>query len=287
MNKQLLLLSHLGFLFFGILNSTKLIHASYNPETNVQPPISTTTTTSTKPVKDKNNTYELALKTHADTIKNAIKFGLIGNENPINPTISSLQIQSIADQEIKKISKVLEEGYWSQKISKKSTICFYNTNESWELFGNVFASPVTIDGTLYPSVEHFFQGTKYKDQPLFKAAVLEKKSGGGAAGVGRNKRMSPEMSSFYYDNNAAGANVIMWYGIAHRIEQDAQFAAALLATGDAILVENAGANDKNWGAGADGNGKNKLGIMLMEMRALLQDGNLTTHIPVDVLAKLP
>ncbi|MCD6051638.1 MAG: hypothetical protein K0Q55_3047 [Verrucomicrobia bacterium] len=42
----------------------------------------------------------------------------------------------------------------------------------------------------------------------------------------------------------------------------------LLATGDAQIVEHA-ANDGYWGDGADGQGKNRLGMLLMELRQQL------------------
>ena len=42
----------------------------------------------------------------------------------------------------------------------------------------------------------------------------------------------------------------------------------LLRTGSAQLVEHT-ANDNYWGDGGDGSGKNRLGILLMELRAEL------------------
>lgn len=45
--------------------------------------------------------------------------------------------------------------------------------------------------------------------------------------------------------------------------------ALLLATGDEEIVENA-CGDDYWGCGADGTGKNMLGKILMETRAILR-----------------
>ncbi len=46
----------------------------------------------------------------------------------------------------------------------------------------------------------------------------------------------------------------------------------LLETGDAILVEHT-ENDNYWGDGGDGNGKNMLGKLLMELREELRSEN--------------
>lgn len=49
----------------------------------------------------------------------------------------------------------------------------------------------------------------------------------------------------------------------------ADLRAELLATGDEELIENA-PGDYYWGCGADGSGKNRLGQILMEVRAELR-----------------
>ena len=43
----------------------------------------------------------------------------------------------------------------------------------------------------------------------------------------------------------------------------------LLSTGEAHLIEHT-RNDRYWGDGGDGTGKNKLGLILMEIRAELR-----------------
>ena len=48
----------------------------------------------------------------------------------------------------------------------------------------------------------------------------------------------------------------------------------LLDTGDAVLVEHT-TNDNYWADGGDGSGKNRLGLLLMELREQLR--NETSH----------
>ncbi|KAG9022911.1 hypothetical protein FRB95_013993 [Tulasnella sp. JGI-2019a] len=51
-----------------------------------------------------------------------------------------------------------------------------------------------------------------------------------------------------------------------KFEQHPALKEQLLSTGDAYLVEDSGANDTFWGNGADGNGRNELGLALMRLR---------------------
>lgn len=57
-----------------------------------------------------------------------------------------------------------------------------------------------------------------------------------------------------------------------KFSQNPEIAKELLATGDAILIEHT-RNDDYWADGGDGSGKNKLGLLLMQVREELK--NLT------------
>ena len=53
-----------------------------------------------------------------------------------------------------------------------------------------------------------------------------------------------------------------------KFEQHSKLKSLLLSTGDAELIEHT-RNDSYWADGGDGSGKNRLGILLMELRAEL------------------
>ncbi|KAJ5070907.1 hypothetical protein M0811_01888 [Anaeramoeba ignava] len=55
-----------------------------------------------------------------------------------------------------------------------------------------------------------------------------------------------------------------------KFDQNEELKKLLFETGDALLVEDA-RNDYYWGRGASGKGKNKLGHILMEVRAELKE----------------
>ncbi len=54
-----------------------------------------------------------------------------------------------------------------------------------------------------------------------------------------------------------------------KFAQHADLAALLLSTGDALIVERS-RRDHYWGDGGDGTGANKLGQILMQLRAELR-----------------
>ncbi len=64
---------------------------------------------------------------------------------------------------------------------------------------------------------------------------------------------------------------IMKQGVLRKFQTHADIREILLATGDEELVENSPI-DYYWGCGADGSGKNKLGIVLMAVREILHQG---------------
>jgi ribA/ribD-fused uncharacterized protein len=62
---------------------------------------------------------------------------------------------------------------------------------------------------------------------------------------------------------------IMRQALRAKFTQHPELRELLLATGDAKLVEHTN-NDRYWGDGGDGSGRNRLGLLLMELRAQLQ-----------------
>ena len=58
-----------------------------------------------------------------------------------------------------------------------------------------------------------------------------------------------------------------------KFSQNPEIAKELLATGDALLIEHT-RNDDYWADGGDGSGKNKLGLLLMQVREELKNSNL-------------
>ena len=65
---------------------------------------------------------------------------------------------------------------------------------------------------------------------------------------------------------------VMLQALRMKFSQNPEIGKELLATGDTILIEHT-QNDAYWADGGDGSGKNKLGLLLMQVREELK--NLT------------
>lgn len=65
---------------------------------------------------------------------------------------------------------------------------------------------------------------------------------------------------------------VMLQALRMKFSQNPEITRELLATGDAIIIEHT-RNDDYWADGGDGSGKNKLGILLIQVREELK--NLT------------
>ena len=126
---------------------------------------------------------------------------------------------------------------------------------------NFYPSPITIDGIMFPTVEHLFQAAK-------TVSLVEREKIAAAATPGQAKRL--------------GRNVILcdnWEEIKEDVMLNAlrlKFAILplremLLATGDEELVEGNTWHDNIWGSCScerckNIKGQNKLGKLLMQVR---------------------
>ena len=66
---------------------------------------------------------------------------------------------------------------------------------------------------------------------------------------------------------------VMLQALRMKCSQNPDIAKDLMATGDAILIAHT-RNDAYWSDGGDGSGKNKLGLLLMQVREELKNANL-------------
>jgi len=67
---------------------------------------------------------------------------------------------------------------------------------------------------------------------------------------------------------------IMRKAVLKKFQTHATISAILLATGSEEIIENA-PSDYYWGCGKTGTGQNKLGLILMEVRSLLDQNERT------------
>jgi ribA/ribD-fused uncharacterized protein len=143
-----------------------------------------------------------------------------------------------------------------------AVIHFYSTTGEYGCFSNFSRHTVFLKGKRWPTSEHYFQAQKFAGEPdeeevrLAKTAMI-------AARMGRDRKRP-----FRRDWESVKEQVML-EALRAKFTQHDDLKAILLGTGDAVLVEHT-ANDNYWGDGGDGSGKNRLGLLLMQVREELR-----------------
>jgi ribA/ribD-fused uncharacterized protein len=142
------------------------------------------------------------------------------------------------------------------------TITFYSTRDAYGCFSNFSDHGFELDGKYWPTSEHYFQAQKFAGSPD-EEAVRQAATPMQAAERGRERHrpLRPDWESVKDD--------VMRRAVYRKFETHADIRETLLATGNELIVENA-TGDYYWGCGADGTGQNRLGQILMEVRAALR-----------------
>lgn len=158
--------------------------------------------------------------------------------------------------------------------NKAGYIYFYQSGQPYYEFTNFYASPINIDGKTWPTSEHYFQAQKYPTNAGLQERIRKAASPREAFNITRE----PANDRFKDRNWDTNKYNVMLKAIRAKFSQP-QLKNILLATGNAVLVENAGANDAVWGAGADYMGTNHLGRILMHVREELRAGQQKPYVP--------
>lgn len=143
-------------------------------------------------------------------------------------------------------------------------ILFYRSNEiPYGVLGNFDRHhPITIDGKVWPSTEHYFQAMKFVGTP-HEEEVRNAARPMDAANMGRdrNRPLRKDWEEVKDD--------VMRTAVRAKFTQYPELTDLLLGTGNAELIEHT-TNDSYWADGGDGSGKNMLGKILMEVRSELK-----------------
>jgi ribA/ribD-fused uncharacterized protein len=143
-----------------------------------------------------------------------------------------------------------------------SKILFYRVSERFGEFSNFSPQPIKLNGKTWPTSEHYFQAQKFADTE-YEEEIRRARSPMVAARLGRSRK-----KPLRKDWESSKENV-MREALRAKFTQHLDLRALLLSTGDEIIVEHT-QNDDYWGDGGDGSGKNRLGILLMELREKLR-----------------
>lgn len=125
---------------------------------------------------------------------------------------------------------------------------------------NFFPSPVVYDGIIFQNNEAAFQAQKQPEiAEVFASLPLNK-----AKQTGRQVKLRPDWESV--------KDTIMEEIVRAKFSQNTHLRKKLIATGNAELIEGNHWGDTYWGV-CFGKGRNKLGEILMKIRAELQSQN--------------
>jgi len=137
----------------------------------------------------------------------------------------------------------------------------------YRFLSNFWPSPVTINGTEYPTVEHYYQSMK-AIHPTVREKIRSARTPGMAKKMGRRAVLIPGWESRKV--------VVMRVGVLLKFLQNPELGQELLDTGSRVLMEGNDWGDTFWGVtlderGESVTGENNLGKILIWVRKILRE----------------
>lgn len=145
-----------------------------------------------------------------------------------------------------------------------TTIYFYAQTDAYAEFSNFAPYGVAMEDQWWPTVEHYFQAQKFHDAP-YRERIRKSNKPKDAKGLGMTRKI-PLRADWEQVKDQ-----IMLEAVRVKFRTHDGPRKILLSTGVAPIVENA-PMDGYWGCGPDGSGLNKLGLILMQVRAEILAG---------------
>ena len=136
---------------------------------------------------------------------------------------------------------------------------FSSKSPAYSEFSNFHSSPFTLKDKQWPTVEHYFQAQKFHD-PILQETIRTAATAASAKKLGRTR--SPHFRTDW----EAVKEEIMLEGLQAKFTQNPQLGDLLKSTGTITLKEKA-FWDGYWGTGRTGNGKNRMGVLLEQVRS--------------------
>jgi ribA/ribD-fused uncharacterized protein len=136
-------------------------------------------------------------------------------------------------------------------------IFFFRKGEPFAELSNFALSEFEADGIRWPTVEHYFQAQKF-EETTYRERIRATRSPMDAKRLGQTRKV-PIRSDWESVKEAVMKKAL-------RLKfKDPRLRSLLLSTKNRMLVEDS-PYDRYWGGGRDRKGKNRLGVLLMEIR---------------------
>lgn len=150
----------------------------------------------------------------------------------------------------------------SEGGGESAPLQFYSKKTENRELSNFYASPFQLDGKTWPSVEHYFQAMKFPTDEDYQELIRKASTPAKAKSLGASKEHPIREN---WDLEREG---VMARALEAKFTQNEALRKLLLSTGERKL-EEASPSDSYWGIGR-GKGKNRLGVLLMNLRAKLR-----------------
>jgi ribA/ribD-fused uncharacterized protein len=141
-------------------------------------------------------------------------------------------------------------------------IYFFNREDKYYQLSNFAGFGFVLAENKWRTMEHYFQAMKFEGTTQFER-ILNCGSPKQAKDLGQSRAVPIRQD---WDSVK---EEIMLNGLRAKFK-DPELKGVLLSTGKKELVENS-PYDKYWGIGSNGKGKNRLGVLLMQLRAEIKN----------------
>jgi ribA/ribD-fused uncharacterized protein len=134
---------------------------------------------------------------------------------------------------------------------------FNRPGDDYGWLSNSAPYAISLDSKMWYTAEHYFQAQKFHDV-MVQRQILKTRSAAEIIRIASNPKLRVRG-----DWDAVKLD-FMETAVRTKFTQIPDLKMLLLGTGDAVLIQHC--DDRYWGDGGDGTGRNLLGIILMEIR---------------------
>lgn len=134
-------------------------------------------------------------------------------------------------------------------------------HDEYRFLSNFWPVLLEYEGIVYPTIEHAFQAAKTLDNNQ-RTEMSQMNTADAAKRFGRQVTLRPDWEQVKFS--------VMRQLVAKKFMVTNELGQKLIATGDAVLIDGNNWGDVIWGV-CNGEGKNMLGVILMERRNQLKE----------------
>ena len=162
------------------------------------------------------------------------------------------------EEEAKEEQQPQQQPQQGGEQTSEGPIEFHSKSASYNEFSNFHKAKFMLDGKEWPSVEHYFHAQKFSSSPEYQEKIRAASEPNRAKTFGSSKEFPIRNDWDTYREE------VMRKALKAKFEQNPNLKQLLASTAPRPLVEDT--TDAYWGQGRNKKGKNRLGILLMELR---------------------